>query len=203
MTSKEKINSIKSVINEFYHDMNCKEKLTECANECWKEYQQFCEDIKQDLERLENLELENISMHDKVAILESENLTFKKIIKEKLNLEKELKQTKLNFRNSQTHSKNCYKKLIDKYLKLEKDSKRVYEDYLYLEKNHHKLVTEYDKLKKVIEILKIYLKLKVETFINLDKTTTYGLNYDTYCRTIDYEVYELLKEYFGNVKDKR
>lgn len=56
MNSREKINSIKSVINEFYHDMNCKGNLTECANECWKEYQQFCEDIKKDLERLESLE---------------------------------------------------------------------------------------------------------------------------------------------------
>ena len=53
MTSREKINSIKSVINEFYHDMKCKGNLTECANECWKEYQQFCEDIKKNLEALE------------------------------------------------------------------------------------------------------------------------------------------------------
>ena len=94
MTSKEKINSIKCVINEFYHDMNCKGKLTECANECWKEYQQFCEDIKQDLERLEELE-------------------------------KELKQTKLNFRNSQTHSKNCYKKLKKENVELKKVIKKI------------------------------------------------------------------------------
>ena len=62
------------------------------------------------------------------------------------------------------------------------------------------IVEESLKLKKVIEILKRYLKLKVETFINLDKTTTYGLNYDTYCITIDYEVYDLLKEAFENDK---
>lgn len=56
MTSKEKLNSIESLINEFYHDMKCKGNLNDCANECWKEYQEFCEDIKQDLERLEKLE---------------------------------------------------------------------------------------------------------------------------------------------------
>lgn len=59
MNSREKINSIKCVINGFYHDMKCKGNLTECANECWKEYQQFCEDIKKDLDRLEMLEKEN------------------------------------------------------------------------------------------------------------------------------------------------
>lgn len=87
--------------------------------------------IIQDLDKLEKLELENaslrsenISMHDKVAILESENLTLKKIIKEKSKLEKELKQTKLNFKNSQTHSKNRYKKLknnMNRLVKLIKD----------------------------------------------------------------------------------
>ena len=72
MTSKEKINSIKSVINEFYHDMKCKGKLTECANECWKEYQQFCEDIKQDLERLEMLEKEYNELQEKYEQLEED-----------------------------------------------------------------------------------------------------------------------------------
>lgn len=71
----------------------------------------FYDIIKQELDRLEELERENISLHNKVAILESENLSFKKIIKEKSKLEKQLKQTKANFKNSQTHSKNCYKNL--------------------------------------------------------------------------------------------
>ena len=48
-------------------------------------------------------------------------------------VKKELNQTKSNFKNSQTHSKSHYKRLIDKYLKLE----------------------------KVIEILKDYLMIKV------------------------------------------
>ena len=34
MTSKEKLNSIESLINEFYHDMKCKGILSDCANEC-------------------------------------------------------------------------------------------------------------------------------------------------------------------------
>ena len=39
------------------------------------------------------------------------------LLKNNERLEKELKQTKLNFKNSQTHSKNCYKKLKEKYEK--------------------------------------------------------------------------------------
>ena len=87
MNSKEKLNSIESLINEFYHDMKCKGILSDCANECWKEYQQFCEDIKQDLERLEKLEEENASLHTKCESLhtkceslQSENEIWKKAI---------------------------------------------------------------------------------------------------------------------------
>lgn len=80
MTSKEKINSIKSVINEFYHDMNCKGNLTECANECWKEYQQFCEDIKKDLDRLEKLEKDIITTYEFNKKLREENTKLKKVI---------------------------------------------------------------------------------------------------------------------------
>ena len=77
MTSKEKINSIKCVINGFYHDMNCKGNLTECANECWKEYQEFCEDIKQDLDRLEKFAHENSSLHTEIDSLHTENKKLK------------------------------------------------------------------------------------------------------------------------------
>lgn len=56
MDSKEKIQSIKCVINEFYHDLNCKGKLTNDANNCWKQYQSFCDEILKDLDRLEKLE---------------------------------------------------------------------------------------------------------------------------------------------------
>lgn len=43
-------------------------------------------------------------------------------------LEKELRQTKSNFKNSQTHSKNCYKKLKAKFLKFEKENQELKED---------------------------------------------------------------------------
>ena len=59
MNSKEKINNIKSLINEFYHKEKCEGTLTECANNCWKSYQKDCDEIKQDLDRLEQLEEEN------------------------------------------------------------------------------------------------------------------------------------------------
>ena len=80
MTSKEKLNSIESLINEFYHDMKCKGILSDCANECWKEYQEFCETIKQDLDRLEKFAHENASLHTEIESLQSENEKLKKVI---------------------------------------------------------------------------------------------------------------------------
>ena len=59
MTSREKIKSIKSLINEFYHNEKCEGRLTECANDCWKSYQKDCDEIEQKLDRLEKLEKEN------------------------------------------------------------------------------------------------------------------------------------------------
>lgn len=59
MTSKEKIRDIKSVINEFYHNEKCEGRLTECARKSWLLFQEYCDDILQDLERLEALEKEN------------------------------------------------------------------------------------------------------------------------------------------------
>ena len=55
MTSKEKIRDIKSVINEFYHNEKCEGRLTECARKSWLLFQEYCDDILQDLERLEAL----------------------------------------------------------------------------------------------------------------------------------------------------
>lgn len=59
MTSKEKTRDIKSVINEFYHNEKCEGRLTECARKSWLLFQEYCDDILQDLERLEALEKEN------------------------------------------------------------------------------------------------------------------------------------------------
>ena len=55
MTSKEKIRDIKSVINEFYHNEKCEGKLTECARKSWLVFQEYCDDILQDIERLEEV----------------------------------------------------------------------------------------------------------------------------------------------------
>ena len=52
----QKIKDIKSLINEFYHDMKCRGLLTECARECWLSYQKDCDDIEKELEKLEKLQ---------------------------------------------------------------------------------------------------------------------------------------------------
>ena len=95
MNSKEKIKNIKSVINEFYHTEKCEGRLTECANDCWKSYQKDCDEIKQDLDRLEQLEKENQELKEhstelfdrcalltlKVEQLKQENQNLKEVMK--------------------------------------------------------------------------------------------------------------------------
>ena len=56
MESLKKIKEIKSLINEFYHEMKCDNQLTNDSRECWLMYQNYCEEIEKDLERLEKLE---------------------------------------------------------------------------------------------------------------------------------------------------
>jgi hypothetical protein len=70
MTSKEKIRDIKSVINEFYHNEKCEGRLTEGARKSWLLFQEYCDDILQDLERLEALKKENIELRQDVLALE-------------------------------------------------------------------------------------------------------------------------------------
>lgn len=65
-------------------------------------------------------------------------------------IEKELKQTKLNFRNSQTHSKNCYKKLKEKFER----GKEVYHRNYELIQENGKLKQENQELKEAIKVLK-------------------------------------------------
>lgn len=180
MNSKEKIKNIKSVINEFYHQEKCEGRLTECANDCWKSYQNDCDEIEQDLARLKRLE-------------------------------KELKQTKLNFRNSQTHSKNCYKKLKKKYIRLERayknnevmtrdlnelinrnlelkhELKRSQETINAWMENHKKLIIANGKMKNAIEILKRLVG--VNSIVMFPKE-----RYED----ITQEEYELLSEVFEN-----
>ena len=119
-------------------------------------------------------------------------------------LEKELKQTKLNFKNSQTHSKNCYKKLKEKF---ERGKEVYHRNYELIQENGKlkqavktwnenggKLIRENTKLKKAIKILK-----KVVT-ITKRRNEVNG-NYDISCiyslvsyKDIIEEEYELLKE---------
>lgn len=98
-------------------------------------------------------------------------------------LEKELKQTKLNFKNSQIHSKNCYKKLKKKYDKL----KIILDDNDDLINENHvmnavigDLEGENKKLKKNIEILKDILQLEKNILNNLDKSVEYELRFGIY-----------------------
>ena len=96
MTSKEKIRDIKSVINEFYHQMKCEGKLTECANECWKSYQKYCDDIEKELDRLEITNKNNEGLvRDNV-----------KLINRNLELEKELKRCQEYIQKSVNDHKN-------------------------------------------------------------------------------------------------
>ena len=121
-------------------------------------------------------------------------------------LEKELKQTKLNFGNSQTHSKNCYKKLKGKYVELEKENRELkkvrdnYSDQLnYVWNIVNSLKDENTKLKQAIEILKENLHISlVEEPIYPNCANYYINQYNKFgngCLTIiTQENFDLLKE---------
>lgn len=94
-------------------------------------------------------------------------------------VEKDLKQTKSNFKNSQTHSRNCYKKLLDRYMGLEKEN---------------------TKLKKSIEILNKYPKM-INDSVRFD--SPYGIQLMLGVSKEEAEEikkgYRLLKEVLDNV----
>lgn len=128
-------------------------------------------DSKEALERLLNSPTPKMrgGSYLDIKIIESIKQDLDKLEK----VEKDLKQTKSNFKNSQTHSRNCYKKLLDKYMGLEKEN---------------------TKLKKVIESLKDKIELPLENdfdVVNKDDIHLYRLR--TKC-LINEEEYELLKE---------
>lgn len=82
--SLEKIRDIKSLINEFYQG-----ELSECARKSWLVFQQYCDDIKQDLELLEQLKqqrdslaINNGELCVKVTDLQKENQELRKSNKE-------------------------------------------------------------------------------------------------------------------------
>lgn len=60
--SIEKIRDIKALINEVYDDRKCQGELTEGARKSWLCFKQYCDDIKQDLELLEQLKQQRDSL---------------------------------------------------------------------------------------------------------------------------------------------
>lgn len=145
-------------------------------------------------------------------------------------LEKELKQTKLNFRNSQTHSKNCYKKLKEKYTRLERayknnevmtrdlnelinrnlelkdELKRSQETINAWMENHKKLIIDNGKMKKALDIFErqyihIYYLRRTENVEEYNKMIDKFDEYDLFDYLIE-EDYELLKQVFESVGEE-
>lgn len=133
-------------------------------------------------------------------------------------LEKELKQTKSNFRNSQTHSKNCYKKLKEKYNKRVKENennKGLVRENVELINKILKLQIDKKKLDLLEKAIKIFLKKPyvIEYFYDFiwnEEEQRYVYNEE--CTSFDCDgniikekfifyltkqEYELLKEVFG------
>ena len=92
-------------------------------------------------EILSMLNYEQIDECDKKSLLR----TIKQDLDRLEKIEKELKQTKRNFKNSQTHSKNCYKKLKEKYTRLE----RAYKNNEVMVRDLNELINRNLELKKV------------------------------------------------------
>ena len=151
--SLEKIRDIKSLINEFYQD-----ELNEGARKSWLVFQQYCDDIKQDLELLEQLKqqrdslaINNGELCVKVCNLEKENqeLVVNKNLAQKL---------ALNFKKAIEIIKNKCVSNTNLWLVV---CSRNYEDYKsFVENKDHELVRiehniltqqEYELLKEVLE----------------------------------------------------
>lgn len=152
------------------------------------------EKLEQDLDRLEQLE----------KSVEHYEATIKRWGEKYHLLEKELKQTKLNFRNSQTHSKNCYKKLKAKYKALEtayKNNEVLIRDNVKLINRNFELQDENIKLKKVFDILKNKFEVVLceSDFPIFDAKYSIGFknNNDGVWVHISQKEYELVEEVFG------
>ena len=105
MKSKKALEIIRTYHNQI--SLLCKGKLNSRIINAEKQ-------IEQDLDRLEELYYENLSLHNKVAILESENLTFKKIIKEKSKLEKGNASLHTKIESVSSETEEQFKKFLDK-----------------------------------------------------------------------------------------
>ena len=136
------------------------------------------------------------------CVVNSENLV--KTILQDLDrlekLEKDLKQTKLNFKNSQTHSRTHYKKLLDRYMSLEKENQELLVYKNVAQGIATKLKIENDKLKKVIEILKRFN-------FNLNETRHNSTGWEIWTDSLleseelTQKEYDLLKEVLENERN--
>lgn len=183
MNSKEKIKNIKSVINEFYHTEKCEGRLTECANDCWKSYQKDCDEIKQDLDRLEKLEKE----------LKQTKLNFKNSQTHSKNCYKKLKE-KFE-RGKEVYHRNY--ELIQENGKLKQAVKTWNE-------NGGKLLRENTKLKQALDIFErkyihIHCLRRTKNVEEYNKVIDKFDKYDFFDYLIE-EDYELLKEVLINEK---
>ena len=119
-------------------------------------------------------------------------------------LEKELLQTKKNFRNSQVHSKNCYKKLKEKFDKVKEVYHRNYE--LIQEnqklketfKKRAELCSEFSEYNRQYEKALDFLMDKFK--LELKGNRLYFLYNNQYFE-LDKEQAKLLKEVFESVGD--
>lgn len=157
MNSLEKIRDIKALINEVYDDRKCQGELTEGARKSWLCFKQYCDDIKQDLERLEEINkvwndnepMESVDINDEhlqelydyINKLEKEN--------EKLKQQRD----RLAIDNGE---------LCVKVTDLQKENQE-----LVVNKNAAQILAlnlkrENDKLKKVIDWLNQNLNFKIE-----------------------------------------
>ena len=109
--------------------------------------------IYKDLDRLKQLE-KSVEHYEAIIKRWQEKYAF---------VEKELLQTKKNFRNSQVHSKNCYKKLKEKYTRLE----RAYKNNEVMTRDLNELINRNLELKdkiKELEVLNENLNKYIDNF---------------------------------------
>lgn len=132
--SLEKIRDIKSLINEVYQG-----ELSECARKSWLCFQQDCDDIKQDLELLEQLK----QQRDSLAINNGE------LCVKVTDLQKENQELKRYKEKAILYDKACNK---------DKSANKIIVDLDYLEN----LQNEERKFGFAIEILTRVANIKTE-----------------------------------------
>lgn len=204
--SLEKIRDIKSLINEFYQG-----ELSECARKSWLCFQQDCDDIKQDLELLEQLKqqrdslaINNGELCVKVTDLQKENQELRKS-------NKEIEELYLKENKHWCEDTDRLRKENQKLLKENNELKEKlngippeYDGYLYFAQGISNVLKENEKRKKAIEIIKI--KCSSNSNLWLISNTDNYQEYKCFVKNKDHELirtennvliqqeYDLLKE---------